>query len=557
MTSHTVRNSLLLLTLSACAAFPALADSSHARIVRLSLVQGDVRVARGVRGHDPLADSSIVWEAGELNLPIRQGYVVATDKGRAEVEFENGAMAFLGENAVLEFYDLSLEDGATNTRLVLRQGSASFYVNPRAGDYFSVTGGDFTAEATSRAEFRIDSFDDGSSVGVAKGRINVLRKKQGTLLAKGQSLSVRAGDDSSTTISRLAASDDFDRWVDGRIDSVTTATNAAMQYTDNSGYTSGYADLMTYGSWLPIGGYGFGWRPFGYGLGWCPFDNGGWFFDPWYGLSFVGSQPWGWLPYHYGGWVFEPGIGWLWLPGGFGGGRLWRPSTGVFVRGRGGVLGVVPIHPLDAHGKTPKNLANGVFPVNNGTVRGTLQPVTGADWKVVKSVPAGTLTGNLIRAGAPERLSRTLITGPAGNRVVTLGKDSSIAYDAREHKFVTSTAGNVAAGKREAGSVATANGAVSERVIAGKASASSTGSMRTPTSPSGRAGTPPSTPRAITPPPAPRSYSGGSSASGGSRGGWGGGSSGSSSRGSSHPSSSAGASAGSSHPSSSGGGRPH
>src|SRR5215813_6963925 len=125
----------------------ASADSSHARIVRLSLLQGDVRFARDVHSQEPLTDSTVVWEGAQLNLPIRQGYVVATDKGRAEVEFENGAMAFLGENTVLEFYDLSLEDEGTSTRLVLRQGSASFYVNPRGGEYFGVTGGDFTAEA--------------------------------------------------------------------------------------------------------------------------------------------------------------------------------------------------------------------------------------------------------------------------------------------------------------------------------------------------------------------------------------------------------------------------
>src|SRR5215467_3845075 len=128
----------------------AWADSGHARIVRLSFVQGDVRIARDVHGQNPLVDSSVSWEAGQLNLPIRQGYVVATDRGRAEVEFENGAMAFLSENTVLEFYDLSLQDGALTTRLVLRQGTATFYVNPLAGDYFSVTGGDFTAEASNR-----------------------------------------------------------------------------------------------------------------------------------------------------------------------------------------------------------------------------------------------------------------------------------------------------------------------------------------------------------------------------------------------------------------------
>src|SRR5260370_372582 len=117
------------------------ADTSHARIIRLSLVQGDVRFTRDVHG-DPLTSDKATWEGATLNLPIRQGYVLATDQGRAEVEFENGAMAFLAENTVLEFYDLSLEDGAKTTRLVLRQGTASFYVNPGSGDYFSVTGGE-------------------------------------------------------------------------------------------------------------------------------------------------------------------------------------------------------------------------------------------------------------------------------------------------------------------------------------------------------------------------------------------------------------------------------
>ncbi len=137
---------LCLLFITAC---PSFADSGHARVIRLSLVQGDVRFARDVKG-DSLASQNATWEAGELNLPIRQGYALATDKGRAEVEFENGAMAFLGEDTVIEFFDLSNVDGAKTTRLVLRQGTASFYVNPGNGDYFSVTAGDFTVEAAGR-----------------------------------------------------------------------------------------------------------------------------------------------------------------------------------------------------------------------------------------------------------------------------------------------------------------------------------------------------------------------------------------------------------------------
>src|ERR1700752_1729567 len=183
---------LMVFLLASCLGGSASADTSHARIVRLSLVQGDVRFVRDVKG-DPLNDTQQGWETAGLNLPIRQGYVLATDNGRAEVEFENGSMAFLAENTVLQFYDLSLEDGAKTTRLVLRQGTASFYVNPGSEDYFSVTGGDFTVEAASRANFRLDNFDDGSVVNVSKGHISVLHKKKTTLLTKGQSLSMRAG----------------------------------------------------------------------------------------------------------------------------------------------------------------------------------------------------------------------------------------------------------------------------------------------------------------------------------------------------------------------------
>src|SRR5947209_10103645 len=89
MTTRNLFHSILVILVSPLfvGPHPALADSSHVRIIRLSLVQGDVRFARETHG-DPLADSSATWETAGLNLPIRQGYVLATDKGRAEVEFE-------------------------------------------------------------------------------------------------------------------------------------------------------------------------------------------------------------------------------------------------------------------------------------------------------------------------------------------------------------------------------------------------------------------------------------------------------------------------------------
>lgn len=100
------------------------ADYSHARIVRLSLVQGDVRFSQSFQG-DALADQNAAWESAVANLPIREGYVIATGNGRAEVEFENGAAAYLAEDSVLEFTELALSDGARITRLKLSQGTAT------------------------------------------------------------------------------------------------------------------------------------------------------------------------------------------------------------------------------------------------------------------------------------------------------------------------------------------------------------------------------------------------------------------------------------------------
>ena len=61
-------SALSLTLLGALAVRPSLADSGHARIIRLSLTQGDVRIARETHGDDPFSDK-VNWEAAELNLP--------------------------------------------------------------------------------------------------------------------------------------------------------------------------------------------------------------------------------------------------------------------------------------------------------------------------------------------------------------------------------------------------------------------------------------------------------------------------------------------------------
>jgi hypothetical protein len=430
---------LVLIFVAGSGARVGLADSSHARIVRLSLVEGDVRFARDIKG-DPLAGGNAGWEAAVLNLPIRQGYVLATDQGRAVVEFENGAMAFLTENSVLEFYDLSSEDGGFTTRLILRQGSAEFYVNPARGDYFSVTGGDFSVQAESKTTFRMNNFDDGSSVNVLHGKLTALNKGKNTPLQKNQSLSMKAGEPESLTVEEAPVNDDFDQWVSGKIQSFSTATASGMQYANSYDYSSGFGDLYTYGAWFPVAGFGNCWRPYGVGLGWSPFDFGSWYFDSGFGWSFLGGQPWGWLPYHYGGWLFRPGVGWVWSPSGsFGAGGVgrWRPVTGVWMRSAGGAVGIVPSHPLDVKGKTPLNLSAGLFAVTQRGVTNTLTPESTDRWKVEKNPGRTVMQNQLAEATAPAHVARTMASsGTASMRIATGDGSSAIVYDRTERRFV-------------------------------------------------------------------------------------------------------------------------
>jgi hypothetical protein len=508
--------------------------ASHARIIRLSLVQGDVRILHDSKG-DPLANDKAAWERAELNLPIRQHDVLATDNGRAEVEFENGAMAFLNENAVLEFFDLSLDDGSLTTRLILREGTGSFYVNPARADYFSVTGGDFTAEAAGRANFRMDNLDDGSTVAVTKGQVSVVHKNDNKLLGKGQSFTMSAN--GAANVGSAPRNDDFDRWVSGREDSVVTATNAAMQYSNSSSYVSGFGDLYTYGGFYPIAGLGYGWQPYGVGIGWSPFAYGNWFYGSQFGWFFIGSQPWGWLPYHYGGWVFEPRIGWLWIPTGFGrstGPVKFHPVTATFVRS-GSTVAMVPTHPLDT-GKTPLNLAH-IMPL---TSAGAAQQISANNkWKVVKEVPGQALVSHASPATAPAHSARTLDS----SGISAQPKSSTITYVAKDHRFVNSNV-NASPG-------ATSTSATTSSPTAARGPSTTSSPARAITVERQVRTVPSASSRIAGPPPAPRSYPS-------ARGGYSGG--GSSARGaspqmgtstrSSAPSSSRGSS-------SAGAGRPH
>ena len=86
----------LFLALPATQATPSAqsTDYSYARIVRLSLLEGEVQISR------PEEEG---WQTALLNMPIQQGYALATGRGRAEVEFESGATVRIADYSILQF----------------------------------------------------------------------------------------------------------------------------------------------------------------------------------------------------------------------------------------------------------------------------------------------------------------------------------------------------------------------------------------------------------------------------------------------------------------------
>jgi hypothetical protein len=330
-------------------------DYSYVRVVRLSLVEGQVQVAHA--GSDQ-------WEAAVVNMPLRHGDSVATAEGRAEIEFESGATAHLAENSELQFTDLALSDGGRITRLKLAQGTATFYANLSSKDSFAVETADVNVSIPENARFRVDSFSDGSAVIVLKGSVDVNSTAGTHRVSKGSTLSFRTVNPDEVTIARNADPDAWDKWVADRDELIQNGTNATLQYV-NSPNTSGFSDLYTYGGWYPVRGYGMGWRPYGATLSWTPFMTGAWGYFPGCGWTWTSYEPWGWLPYHYGGWIFSPAMGWLWVPSQV---HTWRPAVAVFVQ-TGGHVGWVPQHPHDRPGVTPVNLGRGLVIANsNGSI---------------------------------------------------------------------------------------------------------------------------------------------------------------------------------------------
>lgn len=304
-------------------------SNSQVRIVRLSFVEGTVTMYR------PDADE---WAKAFVNTPIQQGFKLATDANSfAEVEFENGSAARMGQSSEIDFTSLSLSpEGNKINRLTLARGYATFAVTPESGDVYQISAAGSTYAVTDTTMFRVDVEPGGQRLEVFRGDVAVQGPYGSGKIARKHVLEVTPGAADPFQITKGIKEDAWDKWVDKRQQTATLASNKAgpgngSLYAGSSLY--GWNDLSYFGSWNYLTGFGSCWSPM-MGAGWAPYSIGRWSWYPGLGYTWISGLPWGWLPFHFGSWIYPAGLGWCWLPGNF---SMWSPGLVTWYQGPGWV----------------------------------------------------------------------------------------------------------------------------------------------------------------------------------------------------------------------------
>lgn len=318
MSTQWARRAASLAVLVALAAWPALADS-HARIVRLSFLSGDVQMDRNLGSG---------FEKAILNTPLTEGMKLQTGSNSlAEVEFEDGTTMRLAPDSAVEFPQLALgESGGKLTTVQANDGTVYFNVIHKGDDRFQVRFADRSIDLTRAAHFRLDISPTDVQVAVFKGKVPV--QGPGSTLVEVKShedVTLYEGGSGKYELAKSYSPDQYDSWDNDRIEYQKDYSKGLSSYNLPAQY--GISDLSYYGSWYSYPGYGYLWRPYGVAYSWDPFYSGGsWAYYPGFGYTFVSNYAWGWMPYRYGAWAFVPGFGWGWQPGNV---TVWNPTPRV------------------------------------------------------------------------------------------------------------------------------------------------------------------------------------------------------------------------------------
>jgi hypothetical protein len=236
-------------------------DATYAQIVRVSYVEGDVRISRGEE-----KGKTAVWDHAVADLPLETGFSLVTgNNGRAEIEFEDASTLYLAENSVLTFNDLHTDSGIPYTDLGLLTGTASVDVHPYiAGEefYLRTPTDTFVSRYPDFWNARVSSYLDGVAHTRFDGKLLMVPNMTQTAEARDQTLYFRDGHrvDFAGPKDSVGFAD-WDKWVADRVAQRQTAMAEMMKASGLTSPIPGLADMKGKGTFFACPPYGTCWEP--------------------------------------------------------------------------------------------------------------------------------------------------------------------------------------------------------------------------------------------------------------------------------------------------------
>lgn len=235
----------------------------HPQIVRVSLVDGDVRIARDQQqGQARNAD----WEKAVSGLPLESGFTLATGDGRAVIELQDASTVYLGPNSVLVLTDLTSYGTIPNTEMGLLTGTVTLHVHPAfEGEQFVLRAPTDTmvVKYPNRNDVRVSAYMDAIGLTtLANGTLLPGKSGGETTAAAGETLYYRAGKPAKVADKgdEIAMSN-WDKWVAEKYTERIVAYSTVLKESGLKTLVPGLDSLQGKGRFVDCGEYGKCWEP--------------------------------------------------------------------------------------------------------------------------------------------------------------------------------------------------------------------------------------------------------------------------------------------------------
>ncbi len=234
---------------------------TYDQIVRLSLVEGDVRVSRGKESEHATGGA---WGQATINLPIESGFSLVTGKGRAEIELEDASAIYLGEDSVLVFNQLTATGGVPRTDMTLVSGTATLDMRMEfPGELFVLRTptDNISLKYPDSSFLRINSYLDAMAI-TPQRSMTIHHSFLAQPTAKGETVTYskgrRIGQQRSSAPDAFA---EWDRWTAERVAARDLAMTAVMKDAGLASPVPGLAEMKGQGTFFACAPYGTCWQP--------------------------------------------------------------------------------------------------------------------------------------------------------------------------------------------------------------------------------------------------------------------------------------------------------